>query len=255
MNRNFTLPSIAKLMMVAMLCLSIAVIASQSTVTMLTAHAQAVTLDRETQAVVAKVTTELNKRTAAIEKAKAGITQSKTLKEDEKAKLKAVLEEVRLTNAGLLTKIGGVKNAAEAQLVALEVDAAYEKYQAAVGQSSLVQDGDAQAVVKQQLEGTADNVQSLIDSKGAAGGNVSSEQKALKGIDQLIQTIGAIIQSIVALLISLAAGDISQAASIFQSILGQLGLNMESIFTAQDGLTGLVSSLSGSLSIGAGQSK
>lgn len=255
MNRNFTMPSMTKLIMLAMICVSVAVIATQSTVTMLTAHAQTVTLDRETQAIVTKVTSELNKRASAIESAKAGVTRSKSLKEDEKAKLKTVLDEVNATNSGLLSKIRGVKNAAEAQLVALEVDTAYEKYQAVVGQTSLLKDGDAQAVVKQQLEGTADNVQSLIDTKGAEGGDVSSEQKALKGIDQLIQTIGAIIQSIIALLLSLAAGDISQAASIFQSILGQLGLNMESIFTAEDGLTNLVTSLSGSLSIGGGESK
>lgn len=250
MNRSYVLPSMTKLIMLALIFISVTVIATQSTITVMTAHAQAVVLDKEAQALVTKMTTELNKRSAAIESAKAGLTRSTTLTDSQKNQIKTSLDEVNTVNTDLLTKVKAVKNAAEGQLVALEIDAAYEKYQAVVGQSALVKDGDAQAVVKQQLENTADNVQQLIDTKGASGQDVSSEQKQMKGIDQLIETIGAIIQSIIALLLSLAAGDMSQAASIFKSILGQLGLNMESMFNVEDGLSGLVSSLSGSLTIG-----
>lgn len=251
MKQTSLFPSVSRFVTLTLIFISVAVIATQSTVTLMTAHAQAVALDKETQSVVTKVTTELNRRSAAIESASAGVARSKTLTDSQKNQLKATLDEVNSTNNGLLTKIKGVKNAAEAQLVALEVDAAYEKYQTAVGQSSLLEDSDAQSAVKQQLETTAANIQSLIDEKGAEGQDVSSEQKQMKGLDQLIETIAAIIQSIIALLLSLVAGDIGQAASIFKSILGQLGLNMESFLTVEGALSDLVGSLTGGISFGA----
>lgn len=197
----------------------------------------------ELKSLVSKMKTEVDRRLASTNEGIKAVEGSNLLSLEAKKTILATLTESRTALNNLKREISNVKDYESAKELATRVEGQYEQYTNSNAAAYTLKDGDTQKQAADQLESLADDAQSKIDQAGAADADVSGLQEQLKGIDQLIQSISAIIASIVALLVSLATGNFKDAAAIFQTILGQLGLNITAMDSAQNGLSGIIDSL------------
>ncbi len=212
----------------------------------------------ELKTLVSKMKTEVDRRLSSTNDGIKAVEGSNLLSASTKKTILSTLTESRTALNNLKREIDNVKDFESAKELATRVESQYEQYANANAAAYTLKDGDAQQQTADQLESLADDAQTKIDEAGAGDADVSNIQEQLKGIDQLIQSITAIITSIVALILSLATGNFSDASAIFKTILGQLGLNITSMDSAQNGLSGIIDSLASfefSGSIGAGSDK
>jgi hypothetical protein len=210
-------------------------------------HAQQVvnTLNEDAMKVVTRIKTEVERRLGTTSQAIRAVESSNTINSSTKRTMLQALNTSKKALQDFNKQVAEVKDLQSANELAKKVDAQYEQYASAQAASITLKDGDTQQETAKDLEKLADDAQQKIDEAGSAGKDVSALQEELKGIDQLIQTINGIIASIVALLTSLATGNFSESAVIFQTIIGQLGLNITSMDSAENGLTGIISGLDG----------
>ena len=231
---------IAKTFMIAVMAF---VLMTQSTVNAQSAAMANKAAENEIKSLVAKMKTEVERRLSSTEKALKALEGSNAVPSSSKNTIADVLTKSKKALTNFKQEITGVKDLDAAKKLAKEIDDQYDQYASANATAMTLKDGDVQQQAAQQLETVADDAQSMIDTAGSSGQDVSAMQEQLKGIDQLIQSISAIIASIIALIMSLATGNFTQAMTIFQTITGQLSQNLTSIGTAQNGLTGIVESL------------
>ena len=231
---------VAKTFMIAVMAF---VLMSQSTVNAQSAAMANKAAENEIKNLVTKMKTEVERRLGSTEKALKALQSSNAVSSSSKNTIADVLAKSKKSLDGFKKEITGVKDLDSAKKLATQIDEQYDQYASANATAMTLKDGDVQQQAFQQLGTVADDAQSMIDTAGSSGQDVSAMQEQLKGIDQLIQSIGAIIASILALIMSLATGNFTQAATIFQTITGQLSQNLTSIGTAQSGLTGIVESL------------
>lgn len=222
------------------------VIAIMATVLVVQApvHAQSAAMaNNELKTLVAKVVKEVDRRLASTDEGIKSVEASTLISGEEKKTLLTALKTNRSGLTDFKKQIENAKTIDVARDIASKVDGQYEQYANANASAYTLKSGDAQEQTVKQLESLADDAQTKIDEAGANDQNVSGLQEQLKGIDQLIQSINGIIQSVMALLVALAMGNFSDAATIFKAILGQLGLNITAMDSAQSGLSGIIDSV------------
>lgn len=205
----------------------------------------------ELKALVTRVKNEVDRRIVSTKEGIKSVESSSLISGEEK---KTVLTALKTSLSGLTdfkSQIENAKTIDAAREIATKVDGQYEQYATTNATAHTLKSGDTQQQTAKQLESLADDAQTKIDEAGANDENVSALQEQLKGIDQLIESISAVVASVVALLVALAMGNFSEAATIFKTILGQLGLNITSIDSAQNGLSNIID-VAGSFSIGSG---
>jgi DNA repair exonuclease SbcCD ATPase subunit len=225
------------------LIFAVALIASQSSISGLSAQAQTAVLDLETQATVTRIQTELDRRKAQTDKALEAVQSSNAVSAEAKAAVLKSVNESKTSIDALSKQVASVKDLKSAKELAASVDKQYDQFATANAKSATLKDSDSQTQIQQQLSSLAKDVQSKIDAKGASGGDVSGDQDQMKLIQQLIAAIAAISASVVALIIALAAGNYSEAATIFVAILGQLAQNLASILNVQGSLQVMIGSV------------
>lgn len=215
------------------------VLVSQSTVSAQSAGMATKSADAELKALVAKMKTEIDRRIAQTAKAVKALESSNAISSSSKNSVAAVLAKSNDTLQKMKKEIANVKDLQSAKKLASEIDAKYDEYATTNATAHTLKDSDSQQEVQTQMATSVDDAQALVDKAGASGTDVSNLQEQLKGVKQLVQSIGAIITSVIALIMSLMTGNFSEAATIFQTILGQLTQNMQSIETAQNQLGGM----------------
>lgn len=242
---HFSLKNVKKIVSTLSLSAMVAVLLVQAPV-----QAQSTAMaTNELKTLVNNVKKEVDRRLASTNEGIKSVEASTLISGDEK---KTILTALKTSRTGLMDfkkQIESATTMEAAREIASKVDSQYEQYATANATAYTLKDGDAQQQTAKQLESLADDAQSKIDEAGANDQDVGGLQEQLKGIDQLIESISAVIASVVALLIALATGNFSEAATIFQTILGQLGLNITSIDSAQTGL-GSIIDIAGGFSFG-----
>lgn len=216
-------------------------------------HAQSAALSAsELNAMITKLNTELDRRSTETDKAMDAIESSDAIPQSAKDSAKKVITENNTAINNLKSQTDSIKTTSDANSVASKIDSQFEQFANSNAMAFTLKDSDSQQATADQLQSLVSDVQSKIDEAGAGGQDMSNQQDQLKGIQQLITTIVGIIASIIALIIALAMGNFTEAAEIFMTILGQLGLNIGSIDSAQSELGGMVSSFGsgGGLQIG-----
>lgn len=197
----------------------------------------------ELKTMVTKLTKEVDERLAATDKALATIKQSSGASSSATEVIIKSLETNKKDLTELKSKLSRTATLADAKLLAKQMDDQYDKYASANVSAVAIKDSSAQQQVQKQLKTVVSDAQSMIDTAGAADMNVRSLQENLKGVLQLIESIGAIIAAVIALIASLASGNFSETSTIFKAIAGQLAQNLVSIDSAQNSLGGIVDTI------------
>lgn len=233
---TFNFRSLAKSMAIAVM---VVVLLTQSTV-----QAQSAGMaSNELKNLITKMKTEVERRTGLTDNAFKALQGSNAISSSAKNAISTALTSNKNALSDFTKQLTDIKDLNVAKQLAGKIDDQYNQFASATATSFTLKDSDVQQQAFAQLGNVAKDAQSLIDTAGASGQDVSALQEQIKGIDQLVQSIGAIIASIVTLIMSLATGNFSQAAAIFQTIIGQLSQNLTSIGTAQNGLGSVVDSL------------
>lgn len=195
---------------------------------------------QELKSLVSKLDKEVDTRLATTDKATKALESSNAIPASSKSTVSSALNSSKQELTDIKKQTSEVKNLKDAKALASKLDGQYGKHANASVSAMTLKDSDSQQQVFNQLKSLSGDAQSKIDQAGAGGQDVSNLQEALKGIVQLIESIGAILASIVALILALATGSFSEAATIFQAIIGQLAQNLVSSETAQNGLAGII---------------
>lgn len=224
---------------------AVALLATNSTVNVLSVHAQVTAQNNEIQKILSNLDKEAKRRTEATAKAKQAVQSTETIAGDTKTQVLKSLDEVQAANDAAVNQAKGVKDLAGAQQLAKSFDQQYDKYATSQAKGTLLKDSDQQQQVQQQLDATAKDIQSKLNSNKAAGQDTSGQQLQLDNIIKLIVSIAAIVASVVALIAALAAGDYAQASVIFLAIVGQLAQNLASILNVQSSLQVMIGGLGG----------
>lgn len=208
------------------------VLLTQSTV-----QAQSTTFaTNELKAATAKIKTEIDRRLAATQDAMKALKSVSAVSSTAQSTIATALAQSETALKEFKTQLASVKDLDAAKLLAGKVDGQYDQYANATATAMTLKDTDKQQQTVNFLGGLGKDAQAAIDEGGAAGMDVSGLQEQMKGIKQLIESMGAILASVTALIMSLINGDYDKAWAIFQTILGQLAQNMLSMLTAQESM-------------------
>ena len=195
---------------------------------------------QEMRNLVSKLNKEIDTRIQSTDKATKALESSNAVSSSAKNTVSSALNSTKKELTDIKKETGEVKNLTDAKGLASKLDSQYSKYATSTVSAMTLKDSDGQQQVFEQLQSLTGDAQSKIDEAGAGGQDVGNLQEALKGIKQLVESIGAILASIVALILALATGNFTEAATIFQAIIGQLAQNLVSSETAQNGLAGII---------------
>lgn len=215
-------------------------------VTQSTVQAQSATFAaNELKALTAEIKTEVDRRLTATQQAIKSLKSVSAVSSTAQSAISTALTQSETALKEFKSQLSSIKDLDAAKLLASKVDSQYDQYANATATASTLKDSDAQQKTVNFLEGLGKDTQAAIDEGGAAGMDVSGLQEQMKGIKQLIESMGAILASVVALIVSLINGDYDKAWAIFQTILGQLAQNMVSMIAAQAGMGELVEGAKG----------
>lgn len=222
----------------------VAMLATNSTVNVLSVQAQVTTQNNEVQKLLGNIEKEAKRRDVATTKATETLDKTTTLSPQAKSQVLQSLNESKKANDTTLAQAKNTKDLAGMQQLAKGLDQQYDKYATSQSQGMLLGDSDQQAQSQQQLTTTAQDIQSKLNSNKESGQDTSSQQLELDNIIELITAVAAILASVVALIVALVAGDYTQAATLFLAIVGQLAQNLATILNIQSSLELMVGSVS-----------
>ena len=224
-----------------------AMLATNSTVNVLSVYAQTTTQNNELQKLKTNLEKEAKRRDVAMTDAKETVNGTTTLTPQAKTDVLKGLDEAQKANSTTLTQAQGTKDVAGMKELAKGFEGQYDKYATTQAQGQLLGDADQQQQTQQQLLQTANDLKSKLasgtDSSGSGGGS-SSQEIELENIIAMITAVAAIAASVVALVVAIAAGDYAQAAVLFMAIVGQLAQNLATMLNIESSLKVMISGVS-----------
>lgn len=230
-----------------------AMIATNSTVNVLSAYAQVTTQNNEFQKIKTNLEKEAKRRDTSLTQAKQTVNDTKTLAPQAKSDILKGLDEAQKANSSTLTQTQNAKDLAGMKDLAKNFEGQYDKYATTQSQGMLLGDADQQQQTQQQLLQTANDLKAKLASgntdtangESSGGGSGGGQQLELENIIAMIMAVAAIVASVVALVTAIAAGDYAQAATLFMAIVGQLAQNLATMLNIQSSLEVMIGGLGG----------
>lgn len=229
----------------------VAMLATNSTVNVLSVYAQTTTQNNEFQKLKGNLEKEAKRRDVAMTDAKETVNNTTTLTPQAKTDVLKGLNEAQKANSTTLTQVQNTKDVAGMKDLAKGFEGQYDKYATTQAQGQLLGDADQQQQTQQQLLQTANDLKSKLasgtDSSGSSGssGGSGSQEIELENIIAMITAVAAIAASVVALVVAIAAGDYEQAAVLFLAIVGQLAQNLATMLNIESSLEVMISGTAG----------
>lgn len=222
-----------------------AMLATNSTVNVLSAYAQVTIQNNEIQKLMTNIEKEGKRRDTAMTQAKDTVNNTETLSSQTKSQILKDLDDAQKANTSTMNQAKNTKDLAGMQQLAKGFEGQYDKYATTQAQGMLLGDADQQQQTQQQLSQTASDLKSKLSSSSSSGsGGGSSQELELENIIAMITAVASIIASVVALIVAIAAGDYAQAAVLFTAIIGQLAQNLATILNIESSLQVMVGSVS-----------
>lgn len=224
-----------------------AMLATNSTVNVLSVYAQVTTQNNEIQKLMTNIEKEGKRRDTAMTQAKDTVNGTDTLSSQTKSQILKDLDDAQKANTSTMNQAKNTKDLAGMQQLAKGFEGQYDKYATTQAQGMLLGDADQQQQTQQQLSQTASDLKSKLSSSSSSGSSSggSSQELELENIIAMITAVASIITSVVALIVAIAAGDYTQAATLFIAIVGQLAQNLATILNIESSLEVMIGSVSG----------